>query len=368
MLWLPVILPAFVSLLIGFVLVRYAITLGHRYSLLDLPGQHKRHKRPVPILGGAALFLTFWLGLAVVALSPLSLPIGFWAVAPYVMAGALILFLVGFSDDLKPVSPWIKLSAQCAAGLVLYMGGLNIDPVSIPFAGSVSLGWPSLFITLLWVVGLTNAINLIDGLDGLAAGVCLIAAITMGGIGLLFEVASVVLFSSLLAGFLVVFLFYNRYPAKLFLGDSGSLQLGYYFAVMSLLVPLKSYTAAALYLPLLVLAVPLIETATSVFRRLVSRKGVMTADRRHIFHFLALAGIGPRGTVLIFYLLSALFGLFTLAMYYWNRRIVFGILVLFMVVIFAAFFILLSNLNRKYRDRTGVAANRRPLPDKDKSD
>jgi UDP-GlcNAc:undecaprenyl-phosphate GlcNAc-1-phosphate transferase len=263
-----------------------------------------------------------------------------------VFRGATIVFLVGLSDDLTPLGAWTKLAGQIGAGLVVYLGGLRIDPISAPFVGSIGIGDWSVLITVLWVVGLTNAINIIDGLDGLATGVSLIGAATMSAIGFLYGVETVVLLSSALAGFLLYFLVINKFPAQAFLGDSGALQIGYCFAVISLLVPLKSFTAAALYLPLLALGVPLMEVAISVFRRLVARKNIMKADRRHLFHYLALAGLSPRQVVYIFWALSAVFGLFALAMYFWDRLVVFGLLVLFMVVISGLFLIFMANLSR----------------------
>jgi UDP-GlcNAc:undecaprenyl-phosphate GlcNAc-1-phosphate transferase len=347
---LPVLAASF---LLALFLTPSAMRLAVRYELMDRPGQHKRHRQPVPMVGGAVLFVAVWV---TVTLAVFLLPDEYAELAHsyfYVFAGAAIVFLVGFSDDLRPLSAWAKLSAQAAAGLVLYLGGLRIDPVSVPFMGSIDIGSWSLLITIAWVVGMTNGINLIDGLDGLAGGVSLVGALTMALIGSLFQVAPVVLLAYALVGFLLVFLWYNRYPARIFLGDSGALQIGYYFAVISLLVPLKSYTAAAVYLPLLALGVPILETAASILRRLVAGKSIVKADRRHLFHYLALAGLSPRTIVYIFWILSAIFGLFTLAMYFWDRLIVSSLLVLFMVVIFVAFFIFMANLGRPGKRQAG---------------
>jgi len=344
-LW-PYLVMGGISLLVGALLLPIAIRLAHRYDLLDRPGRHKRHKRPVPILGGAAMFISFW---AAGGFAAVVFPQVFGEhlhSLPYVLAGSLIIFFVGLSDDLTPLSAWVKLAAQVTAGLVLYLGGLKIDPLTIPFIGSVAVGSLSPLITVLWVVGLSNAINLIDGLDGLAAGVSLVGAISLAVIGGIFGTGSVVLYSCGLIGFLMVFLVFNRYPARIFLGDSGALQLGFYFAVISLLVPIRTYTATALYLPLLTLAVPILETVVSFSRRLVAGKNVMKADRRHLFHYLSLAGLSPRRIVVVFYSISTVFGLFAVAMIYLNRRWVFAFLVLFMVVIFAAFYILMASLNR----------------------
>lgn len=340
---LHILVTTLLGLLLGLYFTSRMIKLGHYYELLDVPGRHKRHKKPTPYLGGVALFITVWLTVII------SFSI-FWAdyslllpSAVYVLIGALIITLVGLSDDLAPLSAWIKLVAQIAAGIVLFMGGIKVDLVSTPF-GSMDIGSFSIVITILWVVLLTNAINLIDGLDGLAAGVSLIGAITLSVIGQLYQVGPVLIFLYAVIGFLGSFLYFNRYPARIFLGDSGSMQLGYYFAVFSLIFPLKSYTAAALYLPLLALGVPLVEILASVSRRLIAGRNIMKADRRHLFHYLSLSGLSPRRVVFVFYLLAVVFGLFTLAMFLWNRLIVLSFLIAFMVVIFAWFFILLTKI------------------------
>jgi UDP-GlcNAc:undecaprenyl-phosphate GlcNAc-1-phosphate transferase len=356
--WPAVMTALGVSLLVTLTAMRPALRLAERYDLLDKPGRHKRHDRAVPNVGGIILFVSMWTAVLIC----LILFYPFFAELAhsllYVFCGAMIIFLVGLADDLSPLSAWTKLLAQVAAGLVLYLGGLAINPVSIPFMGSHDIGSFSVVITVVWIVLLTNAINLIDGLDGLAGGVSLIACLTLALIGGLYSVGPAVLFAYALIGFLAIFLFYNRYPAKVFLGDSGSLQIGYYFAVVSLLVPIKSFTAAALYIPLLALGVPLLETGTSIFRRLARGKALMKADRRHLFHYLAAAGLSPRAIVGIFYLLSALFGGFALAMYFFNRLLVFGLLILFMVVIVGLFYIFMAKLGRPTRDRSNHEESR----------
>ncbi len=349
--WLVALSALGVSLIASWLLIRPAILLAEKYHLLDLPGRHKRHRRPIPNVGGVVLFLSLWLSVTGCSLFATEFLAELRPSLAYVFAGALIITLVGTADDIKPLSAWTKLLAQVAAGLVLYLGDLAIDPITVPFMGSYEIGSWSVIITVAWVVILTNAINLIDGLDGLATGVSLIAALTLAVVGSLYAAGSAVLFSYGLIGFLGVFLFFNRYPARVFLGDSGSLQIGYYFAVISLLVPIRSYTAAALYLPLLALGVPLLETVISITRRLATGRNVMQADRRHLFHYLALAGLSPKAIVGVFYGLSSVLGLFTVAMYYLDRLIVFGLLVLFMVVIFVLFYIFMARLSQLPRGR-----------------
>ena len=317
------------------------IRVSHKYNIFDQPGKHKRHKKPTPFFGGVAMFIVTWLTVFILMAVQYEMFADFASSIVFILMGGLIILLVGLSDDLKPVSAWVKLLAQIGAGLVLYLGGLEINLLTTPF-GSIDIGSFSIILTILWVVVLTNAINLIDGLDGLATGVSLIAAVTLLIIGQLYEVGAVLVFLMVLIGFLSVFLYYNSYPAKIFLGDSGSMQIGYYFAVFSLIFPVKSYTAAALYVPLLALGVPLLEVLSSFIRRLASGKNIMKADRRHLFHYLALLGLSPHRVVVVFYLLAIVYGAFALAMFFWNRVWVFGFLVFFMVVIFSIFYILVT--------------------------
>ncbi len=348
---IQMLLAALFSAFLALVLLPAMIRLSERFDLYDFPGRHKRHKRPVSFLGGAALYGVMWITIVVASFisnqffDELSGSIG------YIYLGTSIVFLIGLIDDLRPLSAWAKLLAQVTAGVALYAGGMQVDPISLPLLGQLSIGSWSLVITVAWVVALTNAVNLIDGLDGLATGVSLIAAVTLAIVGYNYSIGGALIFAIALIGFLSVFIFFNRSPARVFLGDSGSLQIGFYFAVISLVVPLKSYTAAALYVPMLALGVPLLEAASSFLRRFASGSNILQADRRHLFHYLAHAGLGPRQIVLVFCSLSVLFGLAALGMLVWDRVIVISVLALFMVVIFIGFFIFVASSSRAQRKR-----------------
>lgn len=335
-----------ISFLIASLSIPLTIKLCHKYQILDFPGEHKRHKQPIPLLGGLVLFASVWITILIALIFFPNSFTGLSGMLLYIFLGSTIILLVGISDDLKPLSAWVKLIAQIASAILLFFGGIDVEYLTTPF-GSIDLGQYSILITILWVVMLTNAINLIDGLDGLAVGVSLIGAVTMLIIGLLYQSGGVMVFLLALIGFSLIFLYYNRYPAKIFLGDSGSMQIGYYFAVFSLIFPLKSYTVSALYLPLLALGVPLLEVASSFTRRLMTGKNIMKADRRHLFHYLALFGLSPSQVVLVFYLLAIVYGACAIAMYYWNRVLVFSILVFFMVVIFGIFYIFITKLSSR---------------------
>jgi UDP-GlcNAc:undecaprenyl-phosphate GlcNAc-1-phosphate transferase len=327
-------------------LTKAVIALCRRYSLFDHPRRHKRHKVPVPTLGGTAILIAFWVGIIVYLLLDTEAFPGIRTSLPNILIGSLLIYGVGLADDLRPVSAWVKLAAQVAAGLLLYFGGLSINLLSLPILGTTALNGLSVVITVFWVIALSNAINLIDGLDGLAAGVSLIAAAAMMVVGIIYMIDSVILFSLVLEGALLAFWFFNRYPARVFLGDCGSLLIGYIFAVISLVVPIKSFTTAALFMPLVVLGVPLTETVSSFLRRLAAGKNVMKADRRHIFHYLAYAGLSHRQIVYLFYLSGLFFGLISIGMLLFNRMLVLSLLLLFMVVIFVIYFIFMTRMRK----------------------
>ncbi|SYZ73962.1 putative undecaprenyl-phosphate N-acetylglucosaminyl 1-phosphate transferase [Candidatus Zixiibacteriota bacterium] len=330
------------------------ISFSSRLSLYDYPGQHKRHKRPTPNLGGIAIFVSFWAVIAIIRLAGNVALEDFGDSLGYILTGAFLILMVGIIDDLKPLAAWPKLLVEIIAGLILYFGGLSIQVLSIPPFGSVELGGFAVVITVLWVVGLSNAINLIDGLDGLAPGVSFIAALTMTIIGFMFHIAAVALFALVLAGTMFSFWLFNRYPARIFLGDCGALFTGYIFAVISLVVPIKSYTLAALFLPLLVLGVPLIETVSSFTRRIAAGKNVMKADRRHIFHYLARAGLEQRQIIVLFYLSGIFFSLVAISMFVFERIAVLTILLLFMVATFILYLIFIARLKHSKRGRNGI--------------
>ncbi|MFH2035296.1 MAG: MraY family glycosyltransferase [Candidatus Zixiibacteriota bacterium] len=338
-----------ISLLVSTIATAVIISLCRKYSIFDYPTQRKRHKVPTPILGGTGILVAIWAGIGFSLYYNGDSLAEIKDTIPNILAGSLIIYLIGLWDDFRPLSAWIKLSGQILAGLILFYGGLSIDLISLPAYGSFDVNGFSVIITVLWVVALSNAINLIDGLDGLAAGVSAIAALSMTVIGLIYSIESIVIISLTLSGALLAFWVFNRYPAKIFMGDSGSLLVGYFFAVISLVVPIKSFTTAALFLPLVILGVPLTETLTSIFRRLAAGKNVMKADRRHIYHYLSYAGLSEKQVVVLFYVLGTIFGIISVAMSLYSRVLVLTILLLFMVVIFIIYFIFISRMRKGLR-------------------
>lgn len=272
----------------------------------------------------------------------------------FLLAGGLIMFLIGLIDDLSGLSALTKLAAQIVTGLILYAGGLKISILYIPVHGPIELGVLSLPVTLIWLVGVTNSINLIDGLDGLATGVSAIAALALLFVGISLDLVTVVVFTSAVIGTCLVFLYFNHYPAKVFLGDSGSLFLGYLFAVISIIFPIKSYTAAAVFVPLAALGVPIIETVVSFVRRTATGRKFYSADNRHLFHYLSMMGMSKWQVVWLFYLLSSIFAILAGAMFIVNKRVVITILVVFMVVILAILYRFMLAPVRRNKDNESL--------------
>jgi UDP-GlcNAc:undecaprenyl-phosphate GlcNAc-1-phosphate transferase len=225
------------------------------------------------------------------------------------LGGALAVHLLGLLDDLKPMRARYKLAGQLLIAVGVYWAGLRIESVLIPGGSVIDLpGWLGLICTVVWLVGITNAVNLIDGLDGLAAGTSLIALATLFAVSVVFEQPAAALLCCVLAGATSGFLRFNFQPASIFLGDSGSLFLGFMLAGLGILGSEKVDGAPALLVPLLALGLPVIDTAVAIFRRHLRRHPIFLADRGHIHHRLLALGQSPRRVALILYGTSAILG------------------------------------------------------------
>lgn len=306
-------LPYLVTLLVAWLatdlLIPWVTRLAHRFGRVDQPDERKVHTVPMVRLGGVALFAGFALALATVEwiipgpLFPRSGPfLGLFA-------GGAIIFLLGMADDLKPLPAKFKLLVQIgAAALAVYLG-VKIEFISNPWGGlwlfppMVAYG-----ISVFWLVGITNTINLIDGLDGLAGGVSLIAAITTALIAYQTHQPTIVLVALALTGAIIGFLRYNWNPAKIFMGDAGSLFLGFTLATLSIIGVLKLVATAALLVPLLILGVPIFDTAFAIVRRAWQRRPIFSPDRGHLHHRLLGLGFSHRRAVIIIYGICLLLG------------------------------------------------------------
>lgn len=297
--------------------------LAFRVGATDKPNQRRVHQKIMPRLGGLAIFISFIVGYFV--LQPAS------PYATAIVIGATIIVLTGVLDDIYELPPKWKLLGQIIAAIVVVYGGIRVDFINLPFGGHLQFGLLSIPITMLWIIGITNAINLIDGLDGLAAGVSSIALVTIAGMAATMGNTYVFVFamSLLLLGSTLGFLLYNFHPAKIFMGDTGALFLGYMISVLSLL-GFKNVTVFSLIIPILILGVPISDTLFAIVRRIVNKQPLSAPDKSHLHHCLLRLGYSHRQTVLIIYGMAAMFGLAAVVL---SKATMFGALVVIAFVL-----------------------------------
>lgn len=304
------VIAAVVTLLVTPLVRRWSL----RHGFVAQPGGRKIHAKPVSQLGGIAIFAGVVVALAVQAIGEVQLGWGGSLTVPLdgrvnllgVFAGLSCMFLVGVVDDLTELTPGVKFFGQIlAAGLVVW-AGLRIDFIGDPVRGGLlMLGLLSIPVTVLYLVGFANVINLIDGLDGLAAGVTAIAALSLAVLAAQANRFDAATLAVAVIGACIGFLRYNFNPASIFMGDSGAMFLGFTLAVVSLLGVMKTTAAIALAVPLLIIGVPIFDTASAIVRRVKHRRPIQEADRGHIHHRLLRRGFNQRQTVLIIYVWSA---------------------------------------------------------------
>jgi UDP-GlcNAc:undecaprenyl-phosphate/decaprenyl-phosphate GlcNAc-1-phosphate transferase len=306
-----------VSLLLSFVLTLYVRNVATTRGWVSAPmAERHLHRAPLPRFGGVAIFLAFLLGLTAALLVAWLRPDLSFGSSTHtlvtIMVPGVLIFLLGLYDDIRTVSPTFKFTVQAAAGAMLWLGGLRILEIPVLF-GSYHLPWfVGLGLTIVWVLGITNAFNLIDGLDGLAAGSALFSTLVVFVVALLTQSSLVALMTVALSGAILGFLRFNFNPATIFLGDSGSLFIGFVLSALALEGTQKAPTVVAVAIPVVSFGLPILETSLSVLRRLIGGRPVFTADREHIHHKLLQLGLSHRQVVIVLYAVSALFGLLSL--------------------------------------------------------
>jgi len=307
----------FLSLLFSFILTRYVRDFASRRGWVAVPSQERHlHSTPLPRLGGVAIFISFSLGMLAAALMASYIPYLHSAVSLKtlltILVPAFLVFLLGVYDDLYSVGPYVKFAVQALAATMLFLGGLRILNIPVLF-GNHQLPWfLGLPLTILWVLAITNAFNLIDGLDGLAAGSALFSTLVAFVVALLNGYSLVTVMTIALAGAILGFLRYNFNPATIFLGDSGSLFIGFLLSALALAGAQKAPTIVAVAIPVVSFGLPILETSLSILRRLISGRPVFTADREHIHHKLLQHGLTHRQVVIVLYAVSAVFALLSL--------------------------------------------------------
>ncbi|MCM3722491.1 MraY family glycosyltransferase [Solibacillus sp. FSL R5-0691] len=299
----------YVSLIVAFIaaiiLTPLVKRLAFRLGAVDAPNYRKVHARIMPRLGGLAIFGAFMIGILL-----LKFVTNFESDYLYaILIAATIIVATGIVDDMREISAKAKLLGQViAACIVVFVGGIQIDNINLPFGGELEFGWLGIPFTIIWIVGITNAINLIDGLDGLAAGVSTIALMTLAVMAMIMGNGIVIAMAAILAAATIGFLFFNFHPAKIFMGDTGALFLGFMISVLALL-GFKNVAVISFVIPVIMLGVPISDTFFAIVRRLRSGKKWSDPDKSHLHHRLLDLGFSHRQTVTIIYAMAAMFGL-----------------------------------------------------------
>ncbi|MFB1051569.1 glycosyltransferase family 4 protein [Paraliobacillus sp. JSM ZJ581] len=286
--------------IVAIILTPFVKKIAIRIGAVDQPNQRKIHAKTMPRLGGLAIFISFMIGFII-----------FNPDSPYfwpIFIGAILVTATGILDDIYDLSAKVKFLVQLLAATIVVLGGAQITFINLPFGETLHFGYLSVPITIFWIVGVTNAINLIDGLDGLAAGVSSIALITISGLAISLGDGFVAFVGFMLLGSTLGFLVYNFHPAKIFMGDTGALFLGYMIGVLSIL-GFKNATLFSLIVPITILGVPLLDTFFAIVRRVVHKKPFFSPDKLHLHHCLLNLGFGHKQTVILIYSMSALFSL-----------------------------------------------------------
>ncbi|MCF8107567.1 MAG: undecaprenyl/decaprenyl-phosphate alpha-N-acetylglucosaminyl 1-phosphate transferase [Desulfohalobiaceae bacterium] len=298
----------FIALALSLILTPLAGRLGLRFKALDLPNERKVHSRPIPRTGGLGIFLAFFSTLFLTSLlnTQVANLLAWEREAVFLLTGGVVAFGVGLYDDFHRLSPTIKLFFQIVAASLVYWGGVRFHLFGVALSGTLTLDIIGYIVIVFWFVLFINAVNLIDGLDGLAGGIMLFASLVMLILSLIRnDLYSAILFTGLF-GSVLGFLRYNFNPAILFLGDGGSYFLGYTMAGIALLSSIKSQVSAVMLIPLLALGVPLFDALLSPIRRFLLGKGIFQADKGHFHHRLHSMGLNAGKVVWILYGITAL--------------------------------------------------------------
>ena len=302
------------SFVVSFVTVPWAIKFANKKGIIDNPKQDDRrvHKAPTPRVGGIAIVAGVMLSILLFYILSFFIDVQIDKRLIGYVLGAGIVIIMGFVDDLKNLRPLYKFLLQLIAGMIIYVFGISIVGIKIPFVypQMIDFGIWAFPITLAWVLGITNAVNLIDGLDGLAAGISSIASVSLLVIfAIIGAPMETIIITIALVGATIGFLPYNFNPAKTFMGDTGSNFLGFTLASVSIMGMAKGYTILAIVAPLIVCGVPVFDMLFAIIRRLIKRQKLTAPDKGHIHHRLLKHGFSQKQAVLILYGLTSILGI-----------------------------------------------------------
>lgn len=299
-----ILLSLILPLLINIILTPIIISYAHKKELFDATDHRKTHTGNIPRLGGIGIFTALILSSIVIFLLTRDLaPLHFYlAIA--------IIFITGFIDDLKPIKAKIKLLAQIVAALILLMGNYTLSHVFIPYTQlTLSLGVFKYPLTLLWIIGVTNALNLLDGMDGQAGGVSAIASLTMGIISIILGYNNIAIICFILTGSIIAFLTFNFPPAKIFMGDSGSLTLGFFLSAIPLLFNTSETKGKMILVAIALLLIPMLDVFAAMIRRKRKNISFFDPDRGHIHHkFIDFTSLNTKQILIVIYSFCILSG------------------------------------------------------------
>ena len=326
--WGNIAIAFILAFIVAFMATPYTIKIARKIGAVDVPKDKRRmHTKAMPKFGGPAVILGFLVSMIyLIIIMSIEGSLDLFAEQEYgrkllgVLLGIVAIAITGILDDTKTLKPWQQLIGQVIAAIIVVSFGIKIEHLNIPFLYRVGLsGAFSTILTVLWIVGITNAINLIDGLDGLSSGISLISCVSLLVIFLMNDspmIATIIV--TAMSGALVGFLPFNFSPAKTFIGDTGSNFLGFMLAVVSILGVAKTYTAAVIVLPVIVLGLPIFDVMFAIIRRVAKNKSIKAAfepDKGHLHHRLVKKGFTQKQAVLILYGLSASLGMFAIILF-----------------------------------------------------
>jgi UDP-GlcNAc:undecaprenyl-phosphate GlcNAc-1-phosphate transferase len=347
-----------VAFIVTFAATPLVRSFAKKIGAMDIPDKRRRvHDHPIPRLGGLAIFLGFIMSILL-----------FEDMSPQIqglLLGCLIIVTIGAVDDIVSLSAWVKFAFQIIAALVAIFHGIEINVLMNPFFWMsneyIVLGWWSAPITLIWIVAITNSVNLIDGLDGLAVGVSAISSVTMLIIALLVTGdPSVSFVLAALSGACIGFMPYNLNPAKIFMGDTGALLLGYVLSTITIMGLFKFYALVSFAVPLLALAVPMLDTVFSFMRRLLRGQSPFRADRGHLHHRLLDLGLSQKQAVAILYCISGILGLVAMLIATSDELRVVILILTFLLCSFLWYYIYRSMHKVDSSDQKAADANENP--------
>ncbi len=293
--------PFLLAMLVSYILTPYIKKLAFQIGAVDRPNKRKVHNRIMPRLGGLAIYIAFMVG----ALASMELT---WDLVG-ILIGCTVITIVGILDDKYQLPAKVKLLGQIVAACVLVAFDIRIEWINNPWGGYYYLDLLAIPVTIFWVISFTNVVNLIDGLDGLAAGVSAIASITVILVAIQMGYFDVAVLTAALAGGIIGFIRYNFNPATIFMGDTGSMFIGYMLAAISVYGAVKTATTVALIVPAIALGLPILDTAFAILRRYSNGRPIFQPDKGHLHHRLLAMGLDQKQAVLLMYAITAVLGI-----------------------------------------------------------